>query len=87
MIPNIEGIVNHTFSKRIGDLIFTKVKGFAAKAASENRRMTSVSQSTLDCNLGLLSKPRLNASTDFFIQTRKNILKVVLTFSHLEKQG
>lgn len=57
--------IGHTFSKRIGDFMLTEVKGFAARAASENRRTTSVSQSTLCCNATLSSRVRLYASTNF----------------------
>ena len=45
--------------------MFTDVRGFAANAASENRRTTSVSQSTLFFSAGLSSRPRLHASTIF----------------------
>lgn len=54
-------IATHTFSRRIGVFMFTEVSGFAASAASENLRTTSVSQSTLCCNTGS-SRPRLHAS-------------------------
>lgn len=45
------------------DFMFTDVSGLAASAASEKRRITSVSQSTLDFSLTSVVKLALHAST------------------------
>jgi hypothetical protein len=75
-----------TFSKRIDNFMFTEFRGFAASAASENRRMTSVSQSTLQCKTELPSRLRLHASTICHRQTWFRVdLETAPSATELEK--
>lgn len=52
-----------TFSMRMGDFMFTELNGRPVNAATENRWMTSVSQSTLVLSFLSLVSRALHAST------------------------
>jgi hypothetical protein len=80
-------MATHTFSKRISDFMFTEVRGFAASAASENRRTTSVSQSTLYCSVGFCCRLCLSASTIPAVRNGSSRLAYCTVPSTTIKQG